>query len=72
MCLAARTLALLWLLVKHLARRDKRIGLRIYDLLDPQVQALRIWIANAPVTFVYIACWTITSVIVQGERPRAS
>ncbi len=66
MCLAAGTLALLWLLVKHLARRDKRIGLRIYDLLDPQVQALRIWIANAPVTFVYIACWTITSVIVQG------
>ncbi len=65
-CLAVGAIVLLWLLIKHLARRDNKLAVRIYDTLDPQVQALRIWIANAPVTFVYIACWTITSVIVQG------
>lgn len=65
-CLAGGAVVLLWLLIKHLARRDSSFALRLFDKLDPQVQALRIWIANAPVTFIYIACWTITSVVVQG------
>jgi hypothetical protein len=58
-------LALAWFTTKALARRGGRAR-RLYDRLDPRIQAGRVWLARSPVTFVYIATWTITSVIVQG------
>lgn len=58
-------LAIAWFALKALARRGGGAR-RLYDRLDPRVQAGRVWLARSPVTFVYIATWTITSVIVQG------
>lgn len=63
--------ALAWYALKAIARRSDPASpsgsLRLFDRLDPQVQAMRAWMASAPVTFVYIATWTITSVLVQGS-----
>lgn len=58
-------LAIAWFALKALARRGGGAQ-RLYDRLDPRIQAGRVWLARSPVTFVYIATWTITSVIVQG------
>lgn len=67
----AATFALLWLIIRSLARRQAHkdgTGLMagIYNWLDPSVQALRQWIGAAPATFVYLACWTATTLIVEG------
>lgn len=59
-------LVLLWFLVKARSERGSGWATTLYRRLDPSVQALRVWLARSPVTFVYIACWTVTSVIVQG------
>lgn len=69
-------LALLWFAVKHLAAKsvgdaDAAVGdpgraLRLYRRADPWVQALRTWLAAAPVTFVYLATWSATTIIFQG------
>ncbi len=68
-CLVVAFLALVWFLVKW--RAGARWGsdspaVRLYNRCDPWVQALRSWLALAPVTFVYIATWTVTTVIFQG------
>lgn len=64
---AVALLVLAWYVLKAVARRRPGAALRLYDRLDPSVQALRAWLASAPITFVYIATWTITSVLVQGS-----
>ncbi|MCB9411656.1 MAG: hypothetical protein H6525_02215 [Actinobacteria bacterium] len=64
-CLALAVVVAAWFLLKHRARRGGR-ALRAYGRLDPWVQALRSWLAAAPVTFVYVATWTVTTVIFQG------
>lgn len=63
----AAALALVWFLLKHRAAvADHARSTRLYRRLDPWVQAMRAWFALAPVTFIYIATWTVTTVIFQG------
>lgn len=66
-------IALLWFLLKRLARTgpDSWPG-RLYARLDVQIQTLRIWLSRSPVTFIYMACWTVTSVIIQGTPEQIS
>ncbi|MDQ1248117.1 MAG: hypothetical protein QG597_2489 [Actinomycetota bacterium] len=60
-------LAVAWFVVKHLAARaPEGRSVRLYRSCDPWVQALRTWFTTAPVTFVYVATWTVTTVIFQG------
>ena len=33
----------------------------------PRVAALRVWVSRAPATFVYMAIWTATSILAQGQ-----
>jgi hypothetical protein len=61
----AAAVAVAWLAVKALARRGVLVGL--YGWLDPTVQAVRAWVARAPAVFTYLAIWTTTSVIQQGQ-----
>jgi hypothetical protein len=61
----AAALAVAWLAVKALARRGALVGL--YERLDPTVQAVRVWVCRAPAVFTYMAIWTTTSVIQQGQ-----
>lgn len=68
--LALAVAALAWFALKGLARRGQLVGL--YDALDPRVQALRAWVARAPAVFTYIAIWTATSVVQQGQPERIS
>jgi hypothetical protein len=63
--LGAAVLACAWLALKALARRGR--GEVAYRRLDPTVQALRIWVGAAPAVFTYIAIWTTTSVLQQGQ-----
>jgi hypothetical protein len=53
-----------WFVLKGQARRGR--GERLYQRLDPTVQAAKIWVAAAPLTFTYMAIWTVTTVIQQG------
>lgn len=67
-CLFAVAIALVWFAVKHGAARGgpgSRAG-GLYRRCDPWVQALRLWVAAAPVSFTYVATWTATTVIFQG------
>jgi hypothetical protein len=69
--LIVAVLVVSWYVVKARARRsdaaDPNWARRRFDRLDPRVQAMRAWMASAPATFVYIATWTVTSVLVQGS-----
>lgn len=56
-----------WFAIKGLARRDVSWALRLYRRIDPVVQAGRIWCARSPVTFVYVATWTVTTILIQGS-----
>lgn len=38
-----------------------------YRWAAPRVAAMRVWIARAPATFTYMAIWTATSIIMQGQ-----
>jgi hypothetical protein len=58
-------LAVVWLGLKALARRGALV--RLYRTLDPWVQAVRAWVFGAPAVFTYLAIWTTTSVIQQGQ-----
>ena len=58
-------LAIGWFCLKALARRDHLVAL--YERLDPTVQAGRAWVARAPAVFTYMAVWTSTTVVAQGE-----
>ncbi len=66
-------LALVWFLIKRLARTgpDGWAGW-VYAVFDVQIQTLRIWLSRSPVTFIYMACWTVTSVIIQGTPEQIS
>jgi hypothetical protein len=64
-----------WFALKHFAASRaqdagqsgrRRIAPSLYARFDPWVQTLRVWMAAAPVTFVYVATWTVTTVIFQG------
>lgn len=56
-----------WFALKALARRDATWAIRAYSWCDPRVQAGRLWCARAPVTFVYVATWTVTTILIQGS-----
>ncbi len=58
--------AVCWFVAKALAKHPESRAAWLYRRLDPTVQAMREWMARSPVTFVYIATWTVTSVIFQG------
>jgi hypothetical protein len=63
----AAVLAVGWFLVKRVAAGGgEGWVVRLYRRLDPWAQSLRVWFALAPVTFVYVATWTVTTVIFQG------
>lgn len=63
----AAVVAAAWFLVKHRAAVGGHTrSERLYRRFDPWVQALRAWFAMAPVTFIYVATWTVTTVIFQG------
>ncbi len=61
---------MVWFALKHRARSrqdpPRGFAAAAYQRLDPWVQALRVWIAAAPVTFVYVTTWTVTTIILQG------
>lgn len=59
-------LAVGWFILKARARRSTGWAQRTYLRLDPVLQALTIWLRDSPATFVYMATWTATSIIVQG------
>lgn len=56
-----------WFALKGLARQDVAWALRLYSWADPRVQAGRVWCARAPVTFIYVISWTVTTVLIQGS-----
>lgn len=58
-------LAAAWFALKALGRRGRLLG--AYRRLDPSVQAARAWVAAAPATFTYMAMWTATSIVQQGQ-----
>lgn len=60
-------LAICWFAVKALAGRDVAWALRLYSWADPRVQAGRAWCARSPVTFIYVATWTVTTILIQGS-----
>lgn len=60
--------AVLWFALKALARRGRMVT--SYERLDPVVQAGRAWVAGAPAAFTYIAIWTATSIVQQGQPHR--
>jgi hypothetical protein len=66
-------IAIAWFVLKRLARTGPTgwAG-RPYATVDVQVQTIRIWLSRSPVTFIYMACWTITSVIIQGTPEQIS
>ena len=39
----------------------------LYERVDPTVQAVRVWVGRAPAVFTYMAIWTTTSVVQQGQ-----
>lgn len=60
-------LSVCWFVVKAVARQaPSGRADRLYDRFDPYVQAVRAWLLSAPLTFVYVATWTITSILAQG------
>lgn len=63
----AVALAAAWFALKGLARRDVGWAVRWYSWADPRVQAGRVWCARSPVTFVYVATWTVTTILIQGS-----
>ena len=64
--LAIGLLAVAWFFVKARADHDTGWARRVYLRLDPVVQAGTAWLRHSPATFVYMATWTATSIIVQG------
>lgn len=67
--IVAALLALVWFGIRALARRDVRWAVAAYDRADPLIHALRQWAAMAPVTTIYVACWTSTTLVFQGAPP---
>ena len=64
---AIAVLAMAWFLLKFLARtRDWTWSSVSYRRLDPWAQTMRAWFRAAPVTFIYVATWTVTTIIFQG------
>ena len=41
-----------------------------YRRLDPWAQTMRAWFRAAPVTFIYVATWTVTTIIFRGPPRR--
>ena len=63
----AAVVAAVWFLLKHRAAAGGHTRSEsLYRRFDPWVQALRTWFALAPVTFIYVTSWTVTTVIFQG------
>lgn len=56
-----------WFAVKGLARRSVAWAARLYTWADPRVQAGRIWCGRSPATLVYVAAWTVTTMLIQGS-----
>ncbi len=67
---ALAVLVTAWFAVRTLARRDVGFASSLYRKIDPRAQALQTWISLAPATFVYMACWTATTIVVQGSPPQ--
>lgn len=42
-------------------------GSAAYRWAEPRVQATRMWVSHAPATFVYVAIWTATTILAQGQ-----
>ncbi len=57
----AVSLSLVWFAVRD------RPGSATYRWAAPRVAALRVWVSRAPATFVYVAIWTATSILAQGQ-----
>lgn len=57
----AAGLTLVWFAVRD------RPGTPAYRWAAPRVAAVRVWAGRAPATFVYIAIWTATSILAQGQ-----
>ncbi len=68
--LIAAAIAVLWFIVRALARRQVRWAEGAYRRLDPYVQASALWFRSAPATFIYMAIWLATTILVQGSSKR--
>lgn len=58
---AAAGLSLVWFAVRD------RPESAAYGWAAPRVAAVRVWVSRAPATFVYMAIWTATSILAQGQ-----
>lgn len=54
----------LWFVLKAATRPGWSLAL--FRRLDPFTQSAKTWVAAAPLTFSYIAVWTVTTVLQQG------
>jgi hypothetical protein len=59
-------LTLLWAAIKALARRSVAWATRVYGVLHPYTRLLYDRARSAPMTMLYVATWSVTSVIQQG------
>ncbi len=64
--LIAAAIAVLWFAVRGLARRGVRWAAPAYARVDPYVQAAEEWFRSAPATFIYMAVWLATTILIQG------
>lgn len=68
--LIAALVAILWFVVRALARRRVHWAEAVYLRSDPYVQACGLWFRSAPATFIYMAIWLSTTILVQGSSKR--
>ena len=59
-------LTLLWAAIKALAGRPVAWATRVYGVLHPYTQLLYDRVRSVPMTMLYVATWSVTSVIQQG------
>ena len=63
---AAVVLSLIWGTARVLARQGVPWARRVVRVLGPYAAALRVRLSSAPMTVLYVASWSVTSVIQQG------
>ncbi len=59
-------LAFLWYFFRGWSARGNSFARRWVLKLAPYVAAGAAWVRSAPATFVYMACWTATTILIQG------
>jgi hypothetical protein len=57
-------LCMVWFLLKGTTGGQKTW---LYRWARPRVAAVRTWVGTAPATFTYVAIWTATSILLQGQ-----